>query len=153
MSALHWPEETSKKMTAKGMVFLLLTVSLASPSSANLTKENFYSTQPPSPPLPQSLLAGQKLPSPLPPLRTRAAESSVVSLRRKRQAEDEEEEESRAALDLSALVTTVAKKELKDCVLGIATDQGFRDSAVLEDLLRLPNLRQVRGRRKKKHGE
>lgn len=145
-TALHSPVKTSKRMAARAVAALLLAVSLASPSSASSTRENINCNKPLYPPLLQNLVADRKPPSPLSPFHTRVAASSVVSLRRKRRTDTQEEEEE--ALSLSALVTTVAKKELKDCVLGIVADQGFQDSAVLEDLLRLPNLRQVRGRRR-----
>ncbi|ROT80567.1 Variant Ionotropic Glutamate Receptor [Penaeus vannamei] len=55
----------------------------------------------------------------------------------------EKTRETRALRSLRALLVTIVKQELSDCALVLAADQGFLDSRVLANLLRLPNLRQV----------
>ncbi|XP_071547440.1 ionotropic receptor 21a-like isoform X2 [Panulirus ornatus] len=44
---------------------------------------------------------------------------------------------------LARLLVTIVNMEMKDCVLVVAYDYGFRDSAALEQLTLLPNPRQV----------
>ncbi|XP_042879245.1 ionotropic receptor 21a-like [Penaeus japonicus] len=86
-------------------------------------------------------MAGQESPPLCSSAQTQVVEFSSVSLRRKREIGKQDEKESSVLLSLSALLTSVVREELRDCALVIAVDQGFRDSAIVADLLRLPNLR------------
>lgn len=44
---------------------------------------------------------------------------------------------------LARLLVAIVTKEMRECVLVVALDDGFRDSAALDQLLLLPNPRQV----------
>lgn len=108
--------------------FLLLALALCSSSLANHPRENFNHSQ----------LSGNYMHRQIFGHTLHATKEECVA----------ENERAVALQSLRALLAKVVKEELSNCILVIAADQGFQDSAVLADLLQLPNLRQVRGRRR-----
>lgn len=109
--------------------FLLLALCLPSSSLANHRRENFNASD-------------------LPGNHTLQRPSYHTFLTTKEEGVAEKTRETRALRSLRALLVTIVKQELSDCALVLAADQGFLDSRVLANLLRLPNLRQVCGRRR-----
>lgn len=109
--------------------FLLLALCLPSSSLANHRRENFNASD-------------------LPGNHTLQRPSYHTFLTTKEEGVAEKARETRALRSLRALLVTIVKQELSDCALVLAADQGFLDSRVLANLLRLPNLRQVCGRRR-----